>query len=46
MRPFAISALCLVAFLAPAPAADNAIVEPGAKLKAGVGHGAGGERPA
>jgi gluconolactonase len=46
MRPFATSALCLLAFLAPALAANESIFEPGAKLKVEAGGGAGGEGPA
>ena len=46
MRPFAISALCLLTLLAPAPGADEAIFEPGARLKVEAGDGAGGEGPA
>jgi gluconolactonase len=46
MRPFAISTLCLLALLAPSRAADDAIFEPGAKLKVEAGDGAGGEGPA
>jgi gluconolactonase len=46
MRPFAAAFLCLLAPLAPAFAADEAIFDPGAKLKVEVGDGAGGEGPA
>jgi len=46
MRHFLSAPLCLLAFLAPARAADEAIFDPGAKLKVEVGDGAGGEGPA
>jgi gluconolactonase len=46
MRSFAAACLWLLAYLAPAIAADEAIFDPGAKLKVEVGDGAGGEGPA
>ncbi len=46
MRPAAVACVCLLAFLTTALAADEAIFEPGAKLKVEVGDGAGGEGPA
>ena len=46
MRRSLSTPLCLLVFLAPALAADEAIFEPGAKLKVEAGDGAGGEGPA
>jgi gluconolactonase len=46
MRSFFSAPLCLLLCLAPALAVDEAIFEPGAKLKVEVGDGAGGEGPA
>jgi sugar lactone lactonase YvrE len=46
MRPFVVAVLYSLAFLVPAFAADEAIFEPGARLKVEVGDGAGGEGPA
>src|SRR5437764_91529 len=46
MRSFFSGPLFLLAFAAPDFAADEAIFEPGAKLKVEVGGGAGGEGPA
>src|SRR5262245_839837 len=46
MRPFPFSSLCLLTLVAAAPAADEAIFEPGARLKVEAGAGAGGEGPA
>jgi gluconolactonase len=46
MRPLFLTAMCLLVPLTPTSAADEAIFEPGAKLKVEAGDGAGGEGPA
>jgi gluconolactonase len=46
MRAFVITVSCLLILPAPAFAADEAIFEPGSRLKVEVGDGAGGEGPA
>ena len=46
MRFVAVTLCCLLIPSATAVAADEAIFEPGAKLKVEVGDGAGGEGPA
>jgi len=46
MRPLFFTPLCLLITLTPAFAADEAIFEPGAKLKVEAGDGNGGEGPA